>query len=76
MFGPGGGWAIPLPPLTVIVTVGGVVERAVVRHGAVVVRPMLPLTVSFDHGVVDGAPAARFVQTLRELTEGATVLGP
>jgi pyruvate/2-oxoglutarate dehydrogenase complex dihydrolipoamide acyltransferase (E2) component len=76
MFGPGGGWAIPLPPLTVIVTVGGLVERAVVRDGAVVVRPMLPLTVSFDHGVVDGAPAARFVQTLRELTEGATVLGP
>lgn len=74
MFSQGGGWAIPIPPLTVIVTVGGVVERPVVRDGTVVVRPMLPLTLSFDHGVVDGAPAARFVETLRLLTETATAL--
>jgi hypothetical protein len=32
---------------------------------------MLPLTLSFDHGVIDGAPAARFVATLRDLTETA-----
>jgi pyruvate/2-oxoglutarate dehydrogenase complex dihydrolipoamide acyltransferase (E2) component len=74
MFSRGGGWGIPVPPLTVIVTVSGVVDRAVVRDGEVVVRPMLPLTLSFDHGVVDGAPAARFVETLRDLVETAAVL--
>jgi len=37
----------------------------------VVIRPMLPLTLTFDHGVVDGGPAARFVETLRQLTETA-----
>jgi pyruvate/2-oxoglutarate dehydrogenase complex dihydrolipoamide acyltransferase (E2) component len=71
MFSRGGGWAIPLAPLTVVATVGGVVDRPVVREGRIVVRPMLPLTLSFDHGVVDGAPAARFVATLRDLTETA-----
>lgn len=76
MFSRGWGWAVPIPPLTVIATVGGVADRAVVRDGQVVVRPLLPLTLSFDHAVVDGAPATRFVETLRELTETAAVFDP
>lgn len=71
MFSEGWGWAIPLAPLTVIATVGGVTERAVVRDGQVVARPMLPLTLSFDHAVIDGAPAARFTETLRSVVESA-----
>jgi pyruvate/2-oxoglutarate dehydrogenase complex dihydrolipoamide acyltransferase (E2) component len=74
MFTRGWGWAIPVAPLTVILTVGRVVDRPVVRDGQVVVRPMLPLTLSFDHAVIDGAPAARFTETLRELVESAAVL--
>lgn len=35
---------------------------------------MLPLTLSFDHAVVDGAPAARFAADFRRLIEKATVL--
>jgi len=76
MFSSTWGWAVPLAPLTVIVTVGGVAERPVVRDGQVVVRPMLPLTISLDHAVVDGAPAARFVETLRRLVETAAALDP
>jgi pyruvate/2-oxoglutarate dehydrogenase complex dihydrolipoamide acyltransferase (E2) component len=71
MFSGGWGWAIPLSPLTLVVTVGGVVDRAVVREGQVVVRPMLPLTLTFDHALVDGAPAARFTESLRSLIETA-----
>lgn len=71
MFSSGWGWAIPLAPLTLVVTVGGVVDRPVVRDGQVVVRPLLPLTLSFDHAVIDGAPAARFAETLRSLVESA-----
>lgn len=71
MFSRGGGWAIPIAPLTVVATVGGIVDRPVVRDGRIVARPMLPLTLSFDHGVIDGVPAARFVETLRDLTETA-----
>jgi pyruvate/2-oxoglutarate dehydrogenase complex dihydrolipoamide acyltransferase (E2) component len=73
MFSRGGGWAIPIVPLTLVATVGGIVDRPVVRDGRIVARPMLPLTLSFDHAVIDGAPAARFVETLRDLTETAAV---
>jgi len=75
MFSRGGGWAIPIAPLTLVATVGGIVDRPVVRDGRIVVRPLLPLTLSFDHGVIDGAPAARFVETLRDLTETAAAFG-
>jgi pyruvate/2-oxoglutarate dehydrogenase complex dihydrolipoamide acyltransferase (E2) component len=61
MFSRGGGWAIPIAPLTLVATVGGIADRPVVRDGRIVARPMLPLTLSFDHAVIDGAPAARFV---------------
>lgn len=75
MFSRGWGWAVPLAPLTLIVTVGGVVDRPAVHEGVIMARAMLPLTVTFDHAVVDGAPAARFIDTLRELTETAAALG-
>lgn len=59
MFSEGWGWAIPLAPLTVIATVSGVVDRPVVHEERIVARPILPLTLTFDQAVVDGAPAAR-----------------
>ncbi|MGO4598732.1 2-oxo acid dehydrogenase subunit E2 [Terrabacter sp. 2RAF25] len=74
MFGHAWGWVIPVAPLTVIVSVGSVVDRPAVEAGVVVARPRLPLTLTFDHAVVDGAPAARFVETLRELVETAAAL--
>jgi pyruvate/2-oxoglutarate dehydrogenase complex dihydrolipoamide acyltransferase (E2) component len=40
----------------------------------VVPREFVDLTLSFDHDVVDGAPAARFAARLRELLESASVL--
>jgi pyruvate/2-oxoglutarate dehydrogenase complex dihydrolipoamide acyltransferase (E2) component len=71
------GWAIPLAPLTVIATVGGIVDRPAVHEGRIVARPMLPLTLSFDHAVIDGAPATRFIETLRDLVEtGAAFESP
>ncbi len=76
MFGRGGGWAIPVAPLTVVVTVGSVVERPVVRQGEITAAARLPLTISFDHALVDGAPAARFTETLRVLTESAAAFDP
>ena len=76
MFTHGWGWAIPVAPLTLIVTVGSVVQRPAIHERGIVARPMLPLTLSFDHAVIDGAPAARFTETLRHLTETAAVLAP
>ena len=41
----------------------------VARNGAVVVRPIMQLTLSADHRIVDGAAAARFLAALRERLE-------
>lgn len=52
------------PPETGILGVGRVREKAVVRDGEICIRSMLTLSLTFDHGVIDGAPAAEFLGTL------------
>lgn len=69
MFGRGGGWALTLPYHTLDVAVGGIAEKPGVVDGHIVIREFLNLTVSFDHDIVDGAPAARFTARFRELIE-------
>jgi pyruvate/2-oxoglutarate dehydrogenase complex dihydrolipoamide acyltransferase (E2) component len=70
MFGHGAGWGIPLAaPTALMLTVGGVGEKPVVVDGRIVARECLSLTISVDHDIVDGAPAARFTQRLKELIE-------
>ena len=71
MFGHGGGWAITMPNFTLNVAVGGISQKPGVYQGQIAIREILDLTVSIDHDVVDGAPAARFVNTFRTLLEAA-----
>ena len=61
--------AVLNPPQAAIVAVGAIEERAVPLDGELVVRPMMTLTATFDHRAVDGAPAAGFLQTIKELLE-------
>ncbi len=75
MFAQGGGFAIaPLTLMPLQIVVGGVSPRPRVVRGQIEVRDMLDLTVTIDHNVIDGAPAARFGAELREIIESATVL--
>jgi pyruvate/2-oxoglutarate dehydrogenase complex dihydrolipoamide acyltransferase (E2) component len=75
MFGRGSGWGIGFLPLhTLGLTVGGISEQPRVLASQIVSREALNLTLSFDHDIVDGAPAARFANTLQELIESAAVL--
>ena len=75
MFGRGGGWGLGFLPLhTLGVLVGGIAAKPAVYEGEIVIREFLNLTVSFDHDIVDGAPAARFVRSLADLVEGAEAL--
>lgn len=53
------------PPEAAIVAVNRIVERPVIRSGAIVPRKTMNLSASFDHRVIDGQPAAEFVQALR-----------
>ncbi len=63
------GTSLILPPEVAIVAFGRVEDRAVVRDGAVVARPVMPMSVTFDHRVIDGQQGLSFALTLRELIE-------
>jgi hypothetical protein len=68
MFGEGAGWGIPLsPPSLCWITVGGIGRKPEDVGGQRVIREYLSLTVSFDHNLIDGAPAARFTERFQEL---------
>ena len=69
MFGANLGWGIPITPAPLMVTVGGIGPRPVLVEGRLENRDHLSLTVSVDHDIIDGAPAARFAARLRELVE-------
>jgi 2-oxoisovalerate dehydrogenase E2 component (dihydrolipoyl transacylase) len=61
-------------PEVAIVGVNRIVEKPVVRGGAVVVRKTMNLSSSFDHRVVDGADAAAFIQAVRARLEQPALL--
>ncbi|MGH2460829.1 MAG: dihydrolipoamide acetyltransferase family protein [Chloroflexota bacterium] len=61
-------------PECAILGVGQIAERAVVRDGQIVVRPTMWLSLTFDHRIVDGAPAARFLARIRQLLENPYLL--
>jgi pyruvate dehydrogenase E2 component (dihydrolipoyllysine-residue acetyltransferase) len=61
--------AVLNPPQAAIVAVGATEERVVPVGGETAVRPMLTLTGTFDHRAVDGAPAAAFLQAVKESLE-------
>ena len=61
-------------PEVAIIGVNRMVERPVLRGGAVVARQMMNLSSSFDHRVVDGIDAARFIQAVRQLLETPALL--
>lgn len=56
-------------PEAAILGVGRIVEKPVVREGQIVARHVLVLSLAFDHRLVDGAPAARFLQRIGQLIE-------
>ena len=61
-------------PEVAIVGVNRMVERPVVIEGRIEVRKMMNLSSSFDHRVVDGMDAAKFIQAIRRLIEVPALL--
>jgi pyruvate/2-oxoglutarate dehydrogenase complex dihydrolipoamide acyltransferase (E2) component len=69
MFGSGAGWGIPINDHTLDLTLGGVASKPGVVDGHIAIREYLSLTLSFNHDLIDGAPAARFTTRLKDLIE-------
>ncbi|MEO1128969.1 MAG: dihydrolipoamide acetyltransferase family protein [Planctomycetota bacterium] len=66
--------AIINPPNAAILAVGGAMEKPVVKDGAVVPGLVMSCTLSSDHRIIDGAMAARYLQTLKGLLEAPATL--
>jgi pyruvate dehydrogenase E2 component (dihydrolipoamide acetyltransferase) len=64
MFGIDGFTPIINPPEVAILGVGRILEKLVIQDGRVAQVPMMTLSLTFDHRLVDGAPAARFLQSV------------
>jgi pyruvate dehydrogenase E2 component (dihydrolipoamide acetyltransferase) len=72
----GGLWGTPItnPPEVAILGVGRIEETAVVREGQVVARPVVPLSLTFDHRIIDGATAHRFLNGLIDHIENPDLI--
>lgn len=62
------------PPETGILGVGRVIEKPAVFQGEITIRHMMTLSLTFDHRVVDGAPAMTFLKTLARFLEQPMLL--
>ena len=69
MLGVDGFTPILNPPETGILGVGRTVEKPAVYNGEIAIRTMMTLSLTFDHRVVDGAPAMSFLRTLADMLE-------
>lgn len=74
MFGVRDFIAVINPPQAGILSIGGIQEKAVVKDGQVVPGKTISMTISGDHRVIDGADAARFMATLKNLIENPSLL--
>jgi pyruvate dehydrogenase E2 component (dihydrolipoamide acetyltransferase) len=69
MFGIPNFRAIINPPEAAILAVGAIIERPVVINGGIHIRPMMSITASADHRILDGVAVARFLQDLKAALE-------
>lgn len=66
--------AIINPPEAGIIAVGKMEKKAVVINDEIVIRPIMQLSLSYDHRVIDGAPAARFLKRVKDLLQDPEAL--
>ena len=60
------------PPEAAILGVGRIMDKPVVEGKEVAIRPVMTLSLSYDHRIVDGAPAAQFLQEIKKILETIT----
>ncbi len=75
MFGVEEFTAIINPPESAILAVGAILDKPVVINKNLAIRPVMKITLSYDHRGIDGAKAAGFMKTLREFLENPVLPG-
>lgn len=68
-FGGSTGTPIINHPEVAILAFGRIEDKAIVAHGTIIVRPIMPLALSFDHRLIDGALSGAFMGRFKELVE-------
>lgn len=66
--------AIIQPPEGAILAIGRIIDKPVTTQAEIVIRPMMSLTLSIDHRVLDGVSGARFLQRVKELIENSALM--
>jgi pyruvate/2-oxoglutarate dehydrogenase complex dihydrolipoamide acyltransferase (E2) component len=61
-------------PECAILGVGRLIQKPIVTEGQITIRTMMALSLTFDHRIVDGAPAANFLKSIKSLIENPTFL--
>jgi pyruvate dehydrogenase E2 component (dihydrolipoamide acetyltransferase) len=60
------------PPEAAILGIGKITEKPVASNSRIEIKPVVMLSLSYDHRIVDGAPAAQFLQRVKERIESIT----
>jgi pyruvate/2-oxoglutarate dehydrogenase complex dihydrolipoamide acyltransferase (E2) component len=76
MFNKASVWFIPHGSATVVITVGGINSKLIKEVDNIVEKEHLCLTASFNHDLVDGAPASRFMNQFMETVKSGKLLTP
>jgi dihydrolipoamide dehydrogenase len=61
-------------PESAILAVGAIIDKPVAVNGQIVIKPMMNVTLSYDHRIIDGAQAGKFMRTLKSLIENPSFL--
>ena len=62
------------PPESAILGVGRIVKKPIVVNDQIIIKPIMTLTLVWDHRVMDGVIAARFLRTIKETLENPYLL--
>ena len=72
------GWTVSTPiinqPQAVIVLTGGIFDKPVVMDKEIVIRPIMTVSITFDHRIMDGAPIHQFLNKFKTLMENPEML--
>jgi pyruvate dehydrogenase E2 component (dihydrolipoamide acetyltransferase) len=74
MFGLESFTAIINQPENAILGVGAIIDKPVVVNGQIVIRPMMNVTLTYDHRTIDGAKAGMFMTTLKSFIENPLLI--